>query len=94
MALQPHPELAQITEYDAAAYPVDCSSTTGDCPGSAGGKASFIRVVDVSSGTTLELEYANGEIWPLTVYAGWEMWVEFVTVTAGSDCDTVQVGWV
>ena len=92
MAYQPHPELAQVTEYDAAAYPVDVSA--GDCPPSAGGKASFIRVVDVSSGTTLELVAANGAIWPLTVWAGWESWIEFVTITAGSDCDTVQVGWV
>lgn len=94
MALQPHPELAQITEYAAVSYPVDVATAAGDCPASAGGKASFIRVVDVTGGTTLELVTASGETWPLTVYAGWEMWIEFVTITAGSNADVVQVGWV
>jgi hypothetical protein len=94
MALQPQPELAQVTEYATVSFPVDCATAAGDTPASAGGKASFVRVVDVTSGTTLELAYANGETWPLTVWAGWEMYVEFVTITAGSDVDIVQVGWV
>jgi hypothetical protein len=94
MALQPHPELSELREYVLADYPVNVAAAA-TAPASAGSKASFIRVgTTVMYNTSLELVLANGTTRAWWVWPGWEMWIEYTSITGNTTCDTVEVGWV
>ena len=95
MALQPHPELSLVIEYGGVgAGALGAQSAVTDAPDSAGGKASFIRIRDVSTGTQLDITYANGTTELLTVAHQQDIWVEFVSLGALTTVDCVQIGWV
>jgi curli biogenesis system outer membrane secretion channel CsgG len=56
--------------------------------------ASYIRVVDTTTGTVLSLVNAAGVTRNLTAGAGDEFWVEYMATGAATTCDCVQFGWV
>lgn len=85
----PRPELVEIREYAAA-------GTVGNVLGDATDHdrpASYIRVLSVVGGTSLELEFANGATGAITVADGDEYYVEYVSITANTTCGPVVVGW-
>jgi hypothetical protein len=95
MALQPHPELALVIQYGGVgAGALGAQSALTDAPDSAGGKASFIRIVDVTTGTQLDITYSNGTSELLTVANQQDIWVEFASIGAATTVDCVQFGWV
>jgi hypothetical protein len=97
MTLQPRPELAQLNELAPAGVAINVGALG---PSSSGGKASFVRVVRITTpkppltGNILQLWPANGSSYmTLTTWAGFELWVEFTEIGKNTTCDTVQVGW-
>jgi hypothetical protein len=95
MALQPRPELALVVEYGGVGGgALGAQSALTDAPDSSGGKASLIRIVDITTGAVLQITFANGVTSLLTVAHQQDIWAEFVSIGAATTCDCVQFGWV
>jgi len=93
MALQPRPELSELREYNPAGVAIDVSGTAA--PASAGAKASFVRVgITKFFNTSLELVLSNGTTRAWWVYPGWELYIEYTSITNNTTSDSVLVGWV
>lgn len=52
-----------------------------------------LKVIDVTSGTTLEVVTAEGNTRTLTVSAGEEVPLQISSITGNTTCDRVRVYW-
>lgn len=87
------PELSEIREYGTVAGgALGAQSALTNAPTSAN-KASFLRVVDITTGAVLAVQYANGTTRNLTVAAGREIWADIIGVGAATTVDCIQFGW-